>query len=76
MRFLYDLPEDAKQRLGEVLADPRRRAERVQIPGGHMPPAECGTRGGYEKHRRAGEPTCEDCKAAEREAKRRRKVAV
>ena len=27
--------------------------------------AQCGTRAGYNRHLKSGEPTCEDCKAAQ-----------
>lgn len=30
--------------------------------------AECGTRAGYNKHRRDGEPACDECKSAQNEA--------
>lgn len=30
--------------------------------------AECGTRAGYNKHRRDGEPACAECKAAQSRA--------
>lgn len=30
--------------------------------------AECGTRAGYNKHRRLGEPTCTECRAAQTKA--------
>lgn len=34
-------------------------------------PAKCGTRGGYSRHRRLGEPYCEPCRIANTEANRR-----
>jgi hypothetical protein len=40
--------------------------------------AECGTRGGYDRHKRDGEPVCDECKenrrVEEREARARRKA--
>lgn len=32
------------------------------------PVAQCGTRAGYNKHRRDGEPACAECKAAQNKA--------
>lgn len=39
-------------------------------------PAACGTPSGARRHRKAGEPTCEVCRAAERERGRRRRAAA
>jgi hypothetical protein len=33
--------------------------------------AECGTRAGYNRHLKQGEPTCADCKAAQSEGVKR-----
>ena len=33
--------------------------------------AECGTRAGYNRHIKQGEPTCAECKAAQNEAVKR-----
>jgi hypothetical protein len=65
---LRDLPEKARKELDAVLADPARRAGRLFTdPLPNRPEAACGTRGGYERHRRLKEPTCDACKAVERE---------
>lgn len=37
--------------------------------------AQCGTRSGYERHRRQGEDACDACRAANAEGKRRRLYA-
>lgn len=39
------------------------------------PPAECGTRSGYRRHRRHGEEPCVACRAAERDYQRARQRA-
>jgi len=47
-----------------------KRVVRVSKPRTYTPRfvAVCGTRAGYNKHRREGEPACEECKAAQNEA--------
>jgi hypothetical protein len=74
---LRDLPEKARKNLETVLADPARAAGRLftdQQP--KRAEAACGTRAGYERHRRLKEPTCGACKAAERERWRQRRAAA
>ena len=47
-----------------------KRVVRVSTPRTYTPRvvAQCGTRAGYNKHRREGEPACAECKAAQNEA--------
>ena len=61
---------DAQPRLDGVWAGrvPRARGERAGVPR-----AECGSRGGWQRHDRAGETPCESCVAANRAYHRDRK---
>ena len=47
-----------------------KRVVRVSTPRTYTPRvvAQCGTRAGYNKRRREGEPACAECKAAQNEA--------
>lgn len=36
-----------------------------------LPEAFCGTYSGYQRHRRLGEPACDECKAAQARYRRR-----
>lgn len=47
-----------------------KRVVRVSKPRTFTPRivAVCGTRAGYNKHRREGEPACDECKSAQNEA--------
>ena len=49
----------------------RSRRGELPYPGSFKPAAECGTEGGYRRHRRLGEPVCARCKRAHAEANRR-----
>jgi WhiB family transcriptional regulator, redox-sensing transcriptional regulator len=51
----------------------RRRVARARRREPRAP--ECGTRGGYHKHRRAGEVACEPCREANREYCARRRAS-
>lgn len=56
-------------------AEARRGISNLRRSNGHRVVAECGTSGGYSRHRSKGEPSCEACKAAER-ARRRQYYAA
>ena len=64
---------DAQSSLAGVWAGrvPRVRGERAGVPR-----AECGSRGGWQRHDRAGEEPCEACVAANRAYHRDRKRRV
>lgn len=58
MSYLTGLTADAQARLDEVLADRSRPQPPARV-------ARCGTRGGYQRHRRLGERACGACLDAE-----------
>ena len=58
------------------LFDPIHRSERETLGLNPDPlgPAECGTRSGYEAHRRRGETACDNCKESAAAYQRDRKA--
>lgn len=65
----YALDNDERFGVWGWLSERQRRKIRAETKGPRVP-APCGTAAGYSRHRRHGEPPCEECRAAER-AKRR-----
>jgi hypothetical protein len=73
--LLDGLTSDQLLILDEVLAERRRVGRRDEGGGGgKRPKPDCGTRGGYERHRRLKEETCPACRVAEREYEHKRYI--